>query len=60
LHLLSDLDGLVANYSRDRRNDMRVAQVEPGLIQRSLGRLNSSLGLTRSFWLRQQLPRVPS
>jgi hypothetical protein len=45
LHALAYLHGLVAYHSGGGRGDMRIAQVQFGLIQRSLRRLHCSLRL---------------
>jgi hypothetical protein len=45
LDALADLHSLVVDHSGGRRDDMRIAQIQPGLIERSLHRLHRGLGL---------------
>src|SRR5271156_3954849 len=45
LHALADLHSLVVDHSGGGRDDMRITQIERGLIQRSLRRLDRGLGL---------------
>ena len=45
LHSLPDLYGLVAHHSGGGCDDMRVAQIEPGLIERGLCRIHRGLCL---------------
>ena len=45
LHPLTHLNGFVPDHSRGRRDNMRVAQIKPGLIERGLGSLHGRLSL---------------